>query len=115
MKIKIKSEVEAEIEITFPSYWKIEEHYTKPKYYAFFSEEIGLFVTEGFTYQTTPLSPDWKKMKSCPKEEVEAVFVLNQKMFNSTMFPVDATDIHLTPDEMTKTQLVNEILSQGNG
>ena len=84
MIIKVKDTIEREIEITFPSYYKIEEKYTKHKYYAFFNERLGLFLCDGYTYQTTPSSCDFKVAIPCERDEVAEVFLSNQRLFNNT-------------------------------
>ena len=88
MKITtIKETIATEIEITFPSFYKTNYNYFKQTYYAFFSEKLGLCITEGFTYQTTP-EPSmivFKELVLCDKSEVEQVFRANQKFFETTM------------------------------
>jgi hypothetical protein len=87
MKITIKETIATEIEITFPSFYKTNYNYSKQTYYAFFSEKLGLCITEGFTYQTTPESSMivFKELVLCDKSEVEQVFKANQKFFVNTM------------------------------
>ena len=87
MILKIKETTEREIELSFPSFYKIEETYGKTKYFAFFGEKLGLFVTEGFTYETTPTGFNFSIEKAipCTKEEVEKVFKHNQKLFSNIM------------------------------
>ena len=87
MKITVKETIEQEIEITFPSFYKTNYNYSKQTYYAFFSEKLGLCITEGFTYQTTPESSMivFQELVPCDKSEVEQVFKANQKFFVNTM------------------------------
>jgi hypothetical protein len=48
---------------------------------------LGLCITEGFTYQTTPESSMivFKELVLCDKSEVEQVFKANQRFFETTM------------------------------
>jgi hypothetical protein len=87
MKITVKETIATEIEITFPSFYKTNYNYSKQTYYAFFSEKLGLCITEGFTYQTTPESSMivFQELVPCDKSEVEQVFKANQKFFVNTM------------------------------
>jgi hypothetical protein len=87
MKITVKETIETEIEITFPSFYKTNYNYSKQTYYAFFSEKLGLCITEGFTYQTTPESSMivFQELVPCDKSEVEELFKANQKFFETTM------------------------------
>ena len=87
MKITVKETNATEIEITFPSFYKTTYNYSKQTYYAFFSEKLGLCITEGFTYQTTPQSSMivFKELVLCDKSEVEQVFKANQKFFSNIM------------------------------
>lgn len=87
MKITVKEKIATEIEITFPSFYKTNYNYSKQTYYAFFSEKLGLCITEGFTYQTTPESSMivFKELVLCDKSEVEELFKANQKFFETTM------------------------------
>jgi hypothetical protein len=87
MKITVKETIEQEIEVTFPSFYKTNYNYSKQTYYAFFSEKLGLCITEGFTYQTTPESSMiiFKELVLCNKSEVDQVFKANQKFFVNTM------------------------------
>ena len=112
MIVKVKSTIETSREITFPSYWKINEAYCKPKYLAFFSEKSGLFITEGFTWETTPEAHDWNIIVSSTKEEVEAIFIENQKRHKAIMFhelptyPImdDNNDISILEGESLKKE-----------
>ncbi len=87
MKITVKETIATEIEITFPSFYKTNYNYSKQTYYAFFSEKLGLCITEGFTYQITPESSMiiFKELLLCDKSEVEQVFKANQKFFVNMM------------------------------
>jgi hypothetical protein len=87
MKITVKETIATEIEITFPSFYKTNYSFAKQTYYAFFSEKLGLCITEGFTYQTTPESSMiiFKELVLCNKSEVDQVFKANQKFFVNTM------------------------------
>ena len=87
MKITVKETIATEIEITFPSFYKTNYNYSKQTYYAFFSEKLGLCITEGFTYQTTPESSMivFQELVPCDKSEVEQVFKANQRFFETTM------------------------------
>jgi hypothetical protein len=87
MKITVKETIATEIEITFPSFYKTNYNYSKQTYYAFFSEKLGLCITEGFTYQTTPESSMivFQELVPCDKSEVEELFKANQKFFSNTM------------------------------
>jgi hypothetical protein len=86
MKVKIKEQIEREIEITFPSFYKSTEKYCENKYYALFSEKLGLCITEGFTYRVNPESSmiDFKSLTPCKKSEIETIFIANQKLFETT-------------------------------
>ena len=99
MKIKIKETTEREIEITFPCFYKVAETYSKPSYYAFFNERLGLFLSDGFTYQATPSSCDFKKVIPCEKSEVAEVFIANQRLFNNTFNQVTIDLNSNTPTE----------------
>jgi hypothetical protein len=87
MKITVKETIATEIEVTFPSFYKTNYNYSKQTFYAFFSEKLGLCITEGFTYQTTPESSMivFQELVPCDKSEVEQVFKANQKFFVNTM------------------------------
>jgi hypothetical protein len=87
MKITVKETIATEIEVTFPSFYKTNYNYSKQTYYAFFSDKLGLCITEGFTYQTTPESSMnvFQELVPCDKSEVEQVFKANQKFFSNTM------------------------------
>jgi hypothetical protein len=87
MKITVKETIETEIEITFPSFYKTNYNYSKQTFYAFFSEKLGLCITEGFTYKTTPESSMivFQELVPCDKSEVEELFKANQKFFETTM------------------------------
>ena len=99
MIIKVHQSTVEEIEITFPSYYKIAEQYSKPKYYAFFNERLGLFLCDGFTYQTTPSSCDFKIAIPCDREEVAEVFIANQRLFNNTFNQITIDLNSNTPTE----------------
>jgi hypothetical protein len=87
MKITVKETIATEIEVTFPSFYKTNYNYSKQTYYAFFSEKLGLCITEGFTYKTTPESSMivFQELVPCDKSEVEELFKANQKFFETTM------------------------------
>ena len=93
MIIKVKDQIEREIEITFPSFYKSTEKYVENKYYAFFSEKLGLCILNGYTYQISPESSmiDFKELVSCDKSEVEEVFKANQKFFETTMKGIEVS------------------------
>ena len=87
MIITVTETIATEIEVTFPSFYKTNYNYSKQTYYAFFSDKLGLCITEGFTYQTTPESSMivFQELVPCDKSEVEQVFKSNQKFFSNTM------------------------------
>jgi hypothetical protein len=87
MKITVKETIATEIEVTFPSFYKTNYNYSKQTYYAFFSEKLGLCITEGFTYKTTPESSMivFQELVPCDKSEVEELFKDNHKFFETTM------------------------------
>ena len=95
MKITVKETTEREIEITFPSFYKSNYKYSKQTYYAFFSEKLGLCITEGFTYQTTPESSIivFKELVLCDKSEVDQVFQSNQRFFETTMKGIEVLEL----------------------
>ena len=95
MKITVKETIATEIEITFPSFYKTTYKHSKQTFYAFFSEKLGLCITEGFTYQTTPESSmiDFKKLVPCDKSEVEELFKANQKFFETTMKGIEVLEL----------------------
>ena len=95
MKITVKETIEQEIEITFPSFHKSTEKYAENKYYAFFSEKLGLCIIKGFTYQISPESSmiDFKELVPCDKSEVEEVFKANQKFFETTMKGIEVLEL----------------------
>ena len=99
MIIKVKDQIEREIEITFPSYYKIVETYSKNKYYAFFNENLGLFLCDGFTYQTIPSYCDFNLAVPCDKSEVAEVFIANQRLFSNTFNQVTIDLNSNTPTE----------------
>ena len=99
MIIKVKDQIEREIEITFPCFFKSTEVYTVPSYYAFFNENLGLFLRDGFTYQATPSSCDFKKVIPCDRSEVAEVFIANQRLFNNTFNQVTIDLNSNTPTE----------------
>ena len=94
MKITVKETTEREIEITFPSFYKSTEKYEN-KYYAFFSEKLGLCIIKGFTYQISPESSmiDFKNVILCNKSEVEELFKANQKFFETTMQGIEVLEL----------------------
>ena len=94
MKITVKETTEREIEITFPSFYKSTEKYEN-KYYAFFSEKLGLCIIKGFTYQISPESSmiDFKNVIPCDKSEVEELFKANQKFFETTMEGIEVLEL----------------------
>ena len=100
MIIKVKDQIEREITIEFPSFYKVVQQYSKTKYYAFFSEKIGLFVTEGFTYETTPNSLDFKVAETCTYDEVNKVFMDNQSKFDVIMQGITVDLNSNTPTEV---------------
>ena len=99
MIITVTDTIKREIEITFPCFYKIAETYSKPQYYAFFSEKIGLFLCDGYTYQTTPSSCDFKVAVLCERSEVAEVFIANQRLFNNTFNQVTIDLNSNTPTE----------------
>lgn len=99
MKITVKDTIEREIEIMFPSFYKSEESYTRIGYYALFSEKLGLFITDGFTYQVSPDNVEFKKVVPCEKSEVEKIFKANQKFFATTMEGITVDLESNTPTE----------------
>ncbi len=102
MIIKVKDQIEREIVIEFPSYYKSTEKYCGNKYYAFFSEKIGLCITEGFTYRVNPESSmiDFKSLIPCDKSEIETIFLANQKLFATTMEGITVDLNSNTPTEV---------------
>ena len=92
MKITVKETIATEIEVTFPSFYKSTEKYAENKYYAFFSEKLGLCIIKGFTYQISPESSiDFKNVTPCEKSEVEELFKANHKLFETTMEGIEVT------------------------
>ena len=91
MKIKIKQQVEQEIEITFPSYYKSVKEYST-SYYAFLSEKLSLFLVNGYTYTTMIEYVDFTNLVPCNKSEVDEMFIANQKLFSSIMNLVTLDD-----------------------
>jgi len=101
MKIKIKQSTEREIEITFPSYYKSLKEYSSTNYYAFLSEKLSLFLTNGFTYITNIGFIDFTNLVPCDKSEVDEMFISNQKLFSSIMNPVTLDD-NLPTEQLEK-------------
>jgi len=110
MKITVKETTEREIEITFPSFYKTNYNYSKQTYYAFFSEKLGLCITEGFTYQIIPESSmiDFKNVILCDKSEVEELFKANQKFFETTMQGIEVSLDDNMPTEALEQLTKNE-------
>ena len=106
MKITVTDQIEREITIEFPSYYKSNEKYCENKYYAFFSEKLGLCITEGFTYRVNPESSiiDFKNLISCNKSDVEKVFKANQRFFETTM-----EGITVSMDDNVPTELLENL------
>jgi len=100
MKIKIKQSTESEIEITFPSYYKSVKEYST-SYYAFLSEKLGLFFTNGYTYTTNVEYVNFENLVPCDKSEVDKIFISNQKLFSSIMNPVTLDD-NLPTEQLEK-------------
>ena len=102
MKIKVKDTIEREITIEFPSFYKSTETYSKLTYYALFSEQLALCISEGFTYQVNPqrAMQDYKGLVPCDKSEVEQVFKANQKFFATTMEGITVDLNSNTPSEV---------------
>jgi hypothetical protein len=103
MLITVKDTISREVIIMFPSFYKVDSQFSNPTYFAFFSDKIGLCVSEGFTYQVNPeraISDNHKTLVECYKSEVEEVFLANQKLFATTMEGITVDLNSNTPTEV---------------
>lgn len=104
MIIKVKDQIEREIEITFPSYWSDNEYSSLKRYLYFLNENQGIVIMEGATQTYVPkYIKDWKHLKEATNEQISEMkewFIYNQQHHNMIMNAITVDLNSNTPTEV---------------